>query len=742
MSNLLTLSDIESQIPGAYWSGDELRGGCPVCGNSSSFAATENGKLKLFCHHCDATFEDFLKYFKPGIATDHPGQVRPQAKPKRTNQEAAAIAQKIWNNSKAADTNHPYLLKKGAGAHGARQDQHSNIIVPIRNIYGEITSLQFIDRDGNKKFLKGGEKKGGSYTLNDQAINPEGKVYICEGFATAASVQEATDKTTICALDAGNLLPVAEALRSRYPALELVICGDDDRFKSHNKGREVTPAAALAVGGKVCFPSFKSDEGKPTDFNDLHLSEGLEVVRAQIEAAAVPEAGQEEDESEKEDPYIPNDAKICLPPAMQNIVEVLEECSQTPPDIISLFLTVFIIPFLEGTVLKKSDGDPGRPPRLPATVIGPSGSGKTTPLERLRSLYKDLEGAVDEDNKERIKTIRVLQAKLKKEKDSNKVGTLHAEIDENRPLHKVYQTQTGSRQGLCRALGDGSNPLIILDEIGRFISRADRGGPEADNMDCITELADQGCIRPPLLKGTLEQGPTKTIYGVSFGLYGTTTGEDLPQKKAANLLKGGFFSRQIIGIIDEVKGFPEKNYLTEQELHQFRLWRDGIMDACRDAEYSYILDDSARQVFREYRAKISKKFVISGNSHEHHAGQIIRRVKQSEDICLIFHVSDPESNRNKHITGLTATLATLFVDYFHERHHTKFLRFIEQGEESANRHAIGDRILKYLIENDGSLSIRELYRGLHLRQKVCMQTVQHLHKKGRVSLDSRVVSIC
>jgi len=396
-----------------------------------------------------------------------------------------------------------------------------------------------------------------------------------------------------------------------------------------------------------------------------------------------------DEEPEETDPYIPEEAKVCLPSAMQNIVNTLENCSQTPPDIISLFLPVFTIPFLEGTVLKKSSNDPGRPPRLPVTVIGPSGSGKTTPLERTRILYKDLEAAIDEENKERIKTIHYLQAKLKKEKDPFQVSNLHAEIDENRPLHKVYQTQTGSRQGLCRALGDGSNPLVILDEIGRFISRASKGGPEADNMDAITELADQGCIRPPLLKGTLEQGPTKTIYGVSFGLYGTTTVEDLPQKKAANLLKGGFFSRQIMGVIDEVKGFPEKNYLTENELHQLRLWRDNMMDACRDAEYSFILDDSAREVFRQYRTKISQKFVISGNSHEHHAGQIIRRVKQAEDICLIFHASDPETNRNKYVSGMAASMATFFVDYFHERHHPKFLRFIEHGEEVATRHAIG-----------------------------------------------------
>jgi phage/plasmid primase-like uncharacterized protein len=78
----------------------------------------------------------------------------------------------------------------------------------------EVTSLQFIQQ-GSKRFLKGGKKEGsffifGSLNLNNS--NPNNRVYIAEGIATAASIYEATNATTICVFDAGNISPVCEAL--------------------------------------------------------------------------------------------------------------------------------------------------------------------------------------------------------------------------------------------------------------------------------------------------------------------------------------------------------------------------------------------------------------------------------------------------------------------------------------------------------------------------------------------------
>ena len=59
-------------------------------------------------------------------------------------------------------------------------------------------------------------------------IDPGGQILIAEGYATAASLYEATSLTVAVACDCANLRPVGEALRKKYPAAMLIFCADDD----------------------------------------------------------------------------------------------------------------------------------------------------------------------------------------------------------------------------------------------------------------------------------------------------------------------------------------------------------------------------------------------------------------------------------------------------------------------------------------------------------------------------------
>ncbi len=299
----LTLSDIEVRLEKPHWSGNELRGQCPLCGSSTGFSATENGKLMIHCHACNADFKQFVELFSEGQVEIRLPVPRP-SKPKPTPEQAATKAREIWEQALPADPRHPYLIKKGVKPLGLRQTSDGNLIVPIRNINGELTTLQRIDADGNKRFLPGGTKKACFCVLSDRPPDPDGTFYPCEGWATGASITESGVKgVVVVAFDAGNLFPVGKAFRQRYPEAKLIVCGDDDRFRKDetvkapeetNAGHEKATAAALAFGGQVCFPSFKSDDDKPTDFNDLHCREGLEVVRTQIEASAIPKVVPEE----------------------------------------------------------------------------------------------------------------------------------------------------------------------------------------------------------------------------------------------------------------------------------------------------------------------------------------------------------------------------------------------------------------------------------------------------------------
>ena len=65
-----------------------------------------------------------------------------------------------------------------------------------------------------------------------------------------------------------------------------MIAGDNDCWKAVNTGREKAEEAARKYGCSVIFPTFKNTETKPTDFNDLHVLEGIEEVKRQINSSS------------------------------------------------------------------------------------------------------------------------------------------------------------------------------------------------------------------------------------------------------------------------------------------------------------------------------------------------------------------------------------------------------------------------------------------------------------------------
>ena len=176
----------------------------------------------------------------------------------------------------AADTRclHPYLTRKAVHAHGIRQDGDF-LLIPLRDTAGVLHSLQAITLDGDKRYR--GRKKGCYHAIG----RPYGVLVIAEGYATAASIHEATDHAVAVAFDSGNLLPVAAALRAKYPGLVLVLAADDDHRTEGNPGMAAATNAAMAVGGFVVKPLFPAGRPpKASDFNDLAALAGLGAVRA------------------------------------------------------------------------------------------------------------------------------------------------------------------------------------------------------------------------------------------------------------------------------------------------------------------------------------------------------------------------------------------------------------------------------------------------------------------------------
>ncbi|MCB2226205.1 MAG: DUF3987 domain-containing protein [Desulfarculaceae bacterium] len=204
----------------------------------------------------------------------------------RRHAEAANRASDILAKGKPCQR-HPYLASKGVEpCPQLMVGMGGELLMPVLGPDNKAQSLQAITPDGDKKFLSGGKTAGGYFPIKGRK---DGPLHICEGLSTSLSVHEATGGTVLVACNAGNLEAVARMARERYPGRPIIICGDDDHATPGNPGRTKAEAAARAVGGKVALPVFR-EPGVGTDFNDLHQAEGLETVKAQVEAAQPPRA--------------------------------------------------------------------------------------------------------------------------------------------------------------------------------------------------------------------------------------------------------------------------------------------------------------------------------------------------------------------------------------------------------------------------------------------------------------------
>ncbi|MCU6498917.1 DUF927 domain-containing protein [Rugamonas sp. A1-17] len=217
-------------------------------------------------------------------------QVHSQAEQTAKHERASARAQAIWSAAAAADNEHSYLQRKGISSHGLRiysgelsigdMACDGAVIVPLYNIAGELVSLEFIAENGEKRFLPGGAKAGAFHLMGKNFDH----VVIAEGYATGASVFEASGYGVAVAFDAGNLRRVADAMRERYPKAVLIFSVDNDaKADGSNPGLKAATEASQSVGGLLAIPPVGMD------INDLHQRDGLEAVKDLLLSVLPPE---------------------------------------------------------------------------------------------------------------------------------------------------------------------------------------------------------------------------------------------------------------------------------------------------------------------------------------------------------------------------------------------------------------------------------------------------------------------
>lgn len=267
------------------------------------------GKLYLWCSYGSwsldkkFTFKSWENSNSAFLDNDEFGQhiktmkILAEEAQRKRHDEAAKEALDIWESSSKIplpERRHTtYLQMKGVKAqiarYGANPQGYDSLIIPLWNIQGQLRSLQFISVsvDGTiyKSFLPGGEKKGCFSVIGD--LSQVNSIFVAEGFATAATVHEAQEKTVVIALDCGNLDPVISVLREKYNRHQIVIAADDDVDNPANPGRKKAQEVAEKYRCTVVYPKFPNDFRLPngksgSDFNDIHFHFGLEEVKKQL----------------------------------------------------------------------------------------------------------------------------------------------------------------------------------------------------------------------------------------------------------------------------------------------------------------------------------------------------------------------------------------------------------------------------------------------------------------------------
>ena len=181
---------------------------------------------------------------------------------------AAETALSIYTRAGEADDSHPYLVAKGIKAHGIVIGGDGRLIVPVFSDGDKtMSSLQYIDVNGGKQFLTGGKIAGCWHQIG--SLIGAKDVFIAEGYATASSIFEATDKPCVVAFNAGNLPSVAKSVRDIVGiTCNMVICADLD---ASGVGVEKAKEAAKLSGARVVVSPTSSD------FNDA-VQSGVDIV--------------------------------------------------------------------------------------------------------------------------------------------------------------------------------------------------------------------------------------------------------------------------------------------------------------------------------------------------------------------------------------------------------------------------------------------------------------------------------
>ncbi len=596
----------------------------------------------------------------------------------------------IWSNSKPA-THHPYLKKKGVKSHGLRQNKNGQLIVPLLDADGKINSLQYINKDGSKYYLKDGAMKGHFFTIGEVIHT----ICICEGYSTAASVFETTGYYSIVVCSANNLEAVAMVIHSKYPDADIIICGDDDQFKSGNTGVKNATEAAKAINTRLVFPKFKSLESEPTDFNDLHKLEGGTEVKRQIEAIV----GKDTEWPDPK-PFAPKLKPVdefdyqMLPESLAGFVRDCSDRMQCPPDFIAVSLITIISSLIGRKVIiepKKYDNWKvyvnlwglliGRPTSMKSPALKLS-------LEKLKELQDLLTKEHLDDMKEFTPKMKVFdicykraesEAAKKVNEDFDGAVAIMKEIEEKRPKRpepKRYIFNDSSIEKLGELLGVNKNGLLLLrDEISGFLKSISCKDARNDRSFFLEAWSGNSSYTYDRIgRGTIhiEHAMVSILGGIQPGTISTYINEALAESSGDDGLMQRFQLMVYPDLknewsnIDRLPNSEAKETVDAviMQLHELDLPQDGLTTPV--AKFSRKAQPMFDDWLQEHETRLrSNKFNPSIESHLSKYKSLIPSLALIFEVCDTPNIKDSINDIKVGEVSLMRSFA--FVEYL-EKH--------------------------------------------------------------------------
>lgn len=420
---------------------------------------------------------------------------------KKKQSEAAEVAYEAWVNAKDAEENHEYLENKGVKPYkGVKTNKDGRLVIPIA-VNGEVTSLQFIDKDGSKRFLTGGRIKGGWFALDGDSD----VVYIAEGYSTGASIAEATGKTVYICFNAGNLYEVSSYVKNNYPEARTIIAGDDDVGSAGNVGRTKAEQAADGLGLEVIFPDGYND------FNDMHKDAGIKALKKFLSANKKEPYKKKKKKAEEDEIVRPEGV-------LGDIVDYYHATSGNRQEGFAVQTALAICSICLGRCFKTSYENF---PPLYLLNVAKSGTGK-----------------------EHAKTVT--------EKILHQAGMGYLIAGDG-------YTSAGA---VFSTLLDRPKHISVIDEFGRYLEAGkDLGKGTSHQREANTKLMEaisrsDSVIRPPsyssmtLKKDQADAIKNRYVHNPSITLLTMTTPDTLFRSLDMGAIKDGFFNRFIVSISD------------------------------------------------------------------------------------------------------------------------------------------------------------------------------------------------